>query len=71
MDKYSLKEVCLEVIESANRAGIRVRDHVTAEDIRALQEYRAPIVAQQKQEIEDKKASKFLRSGVEDKRKNR
>ena len=71
MDKYSLKEVCLQVIRAANQAGIKVVDQLSAEDIRANQLVRGPIVEQQKQEIEDKKASKFLRSGVEDRRKNR
>ena len=70
-DKFSLKEVCLIVIRSANQAGIRVKDHVSAEDIRQLQAIRGPIVAAQLQELEDQKASKFLRSGVEDRRKNR
>ena len=71
MDKYSLKEVCLQVIRSANQAGIKVVDHLSADEIRRLQTVRGPIVEEQRQEIEDKKASKFLRSGVEDRRKNR
>jgi len=71
MDKYSLKEICLQVIRHANHAGIKVVDHLSADEIRHLQAVRGPIIEQQKQDIEDKKASKFLRSGVEDRRKNR
>jgi len=69
MDKYSLKEVCDQIIYTAVRAGIKVVDHVTAEEIRANQEHRKGIVEEQLRELEEKKASKFLRAGVETGRK--
>jgi len=66
MDKYSLMEVCQQVIRQANMGGIEVVPHLTAEEIAAFQEYRKPIVEQQLADLEEKRASKFLRSsGVE------
>lgn len=71
-DKYSLKEICEQVIIYANRAGIQILPHVTAEEIGAFQEYRKPIIEEQLKEWEAKRSSKFLRSGVEDStKKNR
>jgi len=64
MDKYSLRQVCDQVIATASRVGVKVVDHVTAEEIRAHQEYRKPIVEEQLRELEEKKASKFLRSAA-------
>ena len=64
MDKYTLRQVCDQVIDAAYRSGIKVVDHVTAEEIRAHQEYRKPIVEEQLRELEEKKTSKFLRAGA-------
>ena len=66
-DKYTLKEVCLQVIASANECGIRVADHVTADEIRDLQSVVKPRVEQQLRDLEEQKASKFLRAAAEEK----
>jgi len=60
-DKYSLRQICLQVVEAARNSGIEIRDRVTAEDIREFQEYRKPIVEEQLRVLEEKKAAKFLR----------
>ena len=59
----SLKEMCIKVINSANRAGIKVVKHdLNPDELKEFMEGRANLEKKELQELAEKKAAKMMRT---------
>lgn len=59
----SLKEMCIKVINSANRAGIKVVKHdLDPVELKEFLEQREELEKQELKELTDKRAAKLMRS---------
>ncbi|XP_014679772.1 PREDICTED: 39S ribosomal protein L11, mitochondrial-like, partial [Priapulus caudatus] len=60
---YSLEAVCRQVIGTAHSMGIRVVPRLDADEYGAFLERRREVVAEQQQELAEKRQAKMLRTG--------
>ena len=63
LEMTPLEQVCKQVIGTAHGIGVKVVKDISLEDYNKFREEREKVVEQQKQELQDVREAKMLRTG--------